>query len=75
MRPLGLVSVFPTVKKTYFLWESSPEFFDEFLEMRFVERVVVRNVESVSELLGAAVGFVSVSKSNEAISVAILVQS
>ncbi len=69
VRSFSFVSVFSAVKVADLLFKVFSEPFDEFLEVLFVEGVVVGDVVAESELFFGAFGFVSVGESDEAIAV------
>ncbi len=73
VRPERLIPIFTAMKVADILGEVTAQPFDEVAEVMIVERVVGRDIVSLSKLGSGAVLGVSVSKGNERITAAIFV--
>ncbi len=69
------VAVFATMKVSYFVGEMFSKATDEESEVFFVERVIVRDIMSLCELLERALGFVAICESDEAVSLFVDMQT
>ncbi len=75
MRSEVFFPIFSTVEESYFLGEVFAQSAHEFLEVCFIERVIVGHIVTVFKLLWCAFVFASVCEGDEAIAVKIDMQS